>query len=353
MRPGRFVCVGIPLVLTIGAIIAFMVATLSGITHNGLFIFSIDLSKFDLDTDTLSSLASSLGLDLRRRADSSSSSTGLTASDLGLGDEYEISLWGYCEIDSDGNRDCTKGEYNWASKHIRSDFLDNLGSVSGVNITLPDELNTALNVFCTITRWTEIAFIASLASLGAVLLLGIFANCTRIMSCVTWLVGLVAIALSIAAAGLATAMATVVVAAVESQAKAYNVTGKISAGYLACVWIGVAFVLGATLFWLFSMCCCKPDHDSRRSRRRGDSVDDAEKLMPTGTYIPVGGNTTSNHHRDDSGEMITAYGGAAAGTGAGAAASYHNQFQPTYGEGYSHSPSIRSDGAYEPYKHRG
>lgn len=362
MRPGRFVCVGLPLILTIGAIIAFLVATLSGITHNSLFIFNVDLSDFKLSSSAIASLASSLGLDISKRADVSSSDvesaiSGLSASDLGLGDKYEISLWGYCEIDSDGDKDCTKGEYNWASKHIRKDFIDNLGSVAGVDITLPDEINTAINVFCTITRWTEIAFIATLAALAAVAILGIFANCTRVMSCITWLVALVAIALSIAAAGLATAMATVVVAAVESQGDEYGVKANISTNYLACVWIGVAFALGASLFWLFSMCCCKPESRSdRRARRHADSISDSEKLMPTGSYIPVGHRhadstgdvadvnnaATYGHYRSDSAEMTSANTGSA----------YNNQFQPTYGNGYGHSPSARADVAYEPYSHR-
>ncbi|KFH43476.1 hypothetical protein ACRE_057470 [Hapsidospora chrysogenum ATCC 11550] len=330
MRAGRFVCVGIPILLTIGAIIAFMVATLSGIAHQSLYIFSVDLEDLRLDENTLESAIEDLNLgdigdsigqrDVEPRA--------LTAGQLGLGRKYEVTLWGYCEITDDG-KECSKGEYNWASKHIRTDVLDDLGSVANVEIELPEEIDTAIDIFSSVTRYTEIAFITALAVLGLELFIGIFSNCTRIISCLTWLIGLAAIILCLVAAGLATAMGAVIVGAVEATASEYGVKGHLNTRFLATIWIGAGFAVAASLFWLFTICCCKPEH------RKRDGGDDNEKLIPKSGYYPIGGGVNDHEMRSTA---------------------YHNQFQPTYGQDYSHAPTShsggRSDAAYEPYSHR-
>ncbi|KAL6863003.1 hypothetical protein ACO1O0_003246 [Amphichorda felina] len=333
MRAGRFVCVGLPIALTIGAIIAFMVATLSGIAHNNLYIFKVNLEGLKLDANTLEAVIGDgiddLGNILNNKRHERRA---LTAGDLNLGRKYEFTLWNYCEI-KDSKRDCIDGEYNWASKHLRKDIIDEIPKIGSKTIELPDEIDKAIDVFSTVTRYTEIAFIVALAVLGAELVLGIFSSCTRIMSCLTWLIGLAAIVLCIVAAGLATAMGAVVVGAIEAAAKEYGVRASLNTNFLACIWIGAAFAIAASLFWLFTICCCKPEHGSRRSKG-----DDNEKLVSS-AYYPIGG--TANDH-----EMTSA--------------GYHNQFQPTYGQDYTHAPShysgsrlgSRPEVSYEPYSHR-
>jgi hypothetical protein len=332
MQAGRFVCVALPIILTIGAIISFMIATLSGVAHNNLYLFKVDLKDFELNPDNLSDFLGNLdinlnGISLGKRQ--------VTAGTIGLANSYDITLWGYCANEKD-SRKCTSPEFDWAQDRIQDDILSKFSSA----IKLPDEIDSALDVFSTVTKYTEIAFIVALAVLGLELFIGIFSNCTRIISCLTWLIGIAAIVLCIAAAGLATAMSAVVVAALKSAAKQYGVKADINTNFLACIWIGTAFAVAASLFWLFTICCCKPERRSRRDRSR-DS-EDREKLAPTGAYYPItadndmsGANTSYNNQ-------------------------YNNQqFQPSYGQDYSHAPSYysgsdnnRGDIAYEPYSHR-
>ncbi|KAG9255974.1 uncharacterized protein F5Z01DRAFT_531081 [Emericellopsis atlantica] len=388
MRAGRFACVALPIILTVGAIIAFLVATLSGVVHNSLYMFTVNLEDMTLDEATLSSLADNLGIDTsslsdltnslpdgvslddlkaklpdgvslddlnldnidlsnldlnnldindllnsnKKRADAS-----VSAADLNLGQKYEIGLWGYCEIknktDGDGTtRDCINAEFDWANKHLRSNLTEALRN------QIPDEVENAIDLFSTMTRYTEIVFIVALAVFGLELFLGIFASCTRIVSCLVWLIGLAAIVLSIAAAGMATAMSAIVIGTIEASAKQYGVHGSINTQFLATIWIGCAFAVGASVFWLFTICCCKPEHNSHKNR---DGADDHEKLMGNRAsgYYPIGG---TNHHANSDHEMTTS--------------TYHNQFQPTYGQAYSHTPAYsssgRSDAGYEPYAHR-
>lgn len=334
MQAGRFVCVALPIILTIGAIVSFMVATLSGVAHNSLYMFSVNLEDLDLNPDNLADFLSNLdvnldGINLGKRE------TSVSAGTLGLAKSYDITLWGYCANEKN-ERKCTDAQFDWAETRIQDDILSKFSAA----IDMPDEIDTALDIFSSVTKYTEIAFIVALGVLGLELFVGIFSNCTRIISCLTWLIGIAAIVLCIAAAGLATAMSAVVVAAIKSAASQYGVKGHINTNFLVCIWIGTAFAVAASLFWLFTICCCKPE---RRKRNR-DSVGDGdrEKLAPaTGSYQPIhsdnemtGANTTYNNQ-------------------------YDNQFQPSYGHDYNHAPSYysgndnhRGDIAYEPYSHR-
>ena len=361
MNLGRFCFVAFPLILTIAAIISFLVATLSGIAHNNLYIFSVDLNNLTLNSDTLGALADQVDINLpgnvedinigKRAGDS------ISASDLGLGRKYDINLWGYCEVkkksgSDDTSRDCSDGEFDWASKNLRADVLDDIGKSISVEIKLPKEIDTAIDIFSTVTRYAEIAFICSLVILGVELVFGIFASCTRVMSCLTWVVGLAAIGVCVLTAGLATAMGAVVVGAIEASAKVYGVKASLNTRFLACIWIGAGFAIVASLFWLFTICCCKPNHGSGRKKgtKYRDGADDNEKLVPQGSYHPLG----TNDHEMAGGSYGGGYGG---GYNGGA---YQEQFRPNAGRGYSHGPgssftagrqNIGHD-AYEPYSHR-
>lgn len=345
MQAGRFVCVALPIILTIGAIISFMIATLSGVAHNDLYMFSVDLEDLSINPDNVGDLLSNLDINL---GDINTDDINLDdinigkrqsvgAGTLGLANSYDITLWGYCANEKD-ERKCTSAEFDWAENRIQDDILSKFSSA----IDLPDEIDTALDIFSTVTKYTEIAFIVALAVLGLELFVGIFSNCTRIISCLTWLIGIAAIVLCIAAAGLATAMSAVVVGAIKSAARQYGVKAHINTNFLVCVWIGTAFAVAASLFWLFTICCCKPER--RRRDRSGSGGEEHEKLAPTGSYYPIssdnemtGANTSYNNQYKNN----------------------NDQFQPSYGQDYSHAPSYysgsdnnRGDIAYEPYSHR-
>lgn len=334
MQAGRFVCVALPIILTIGAIISFMIATLSGVAHNSLYLFSVNLEDLDLNPENIEDFLSKIDINLDGISLGKRDSL-VSAGTLGLANSYDISLWGYCANEKD-ERKCTDAQFNWAENRIQDDILSKFSAA----IDLPDEIDTALDVFSTVTKYTEIAFIVALAVLGLELFVGIFANCTRIISCLTWLIGIAAIVFCIAAAGLATAMSGIVVAAIKSAAKQYGVKASINTNFLVCVWIGTAFATAASLFWLFTICCCKPER-RRRDRSRGGDEEQEKLAPPTGAYYPIGNdNETSGANSTYNNK-------------------YNNQFQPSHGHDYSHAPSYhsgndsnRGDIAYEPYSHR-
>ncbi|KJZ71469.1 hypothetical protein HIM_09108 [Hirsutella minnesotensis 3608] len=335
MGVGRYICVSVPFVLTIASLIALLVATLSGVTHNNLYIFRVNITELSIDPSSagkLSSLVSgATGINIPNvRADTASNN--ITAAKLGLKDVYDVTLWGYCGTSHDGKRECTKAQFDWASHELNTTWTENFGSAAGVKIKLPDEIKGALEAFRHLSKWTEVAFIVALIAVALEIVVGLFSGCSRAVSCVTWFTAGIAAVLVGLAAALATATSAVVVGAVEGAARNYGVDGTIGNGFLAASWIAFAFAVGAAFFWLFTICCCKPEHRSR-SGRRGGNQNDGEKLLPSKGYAPIGSdNQMSGAHGDTT---------------------HYPPNQP-YGSQPPRYPggNERSNLAYEPYSHR-
>jgi hypothetical protein len=351
---GRYVCVAVPFLLTLASVVAILVAGLAGVADKSLYMFQVNTTNLEISPASITNLINARtpetvgfhdpslinstddstttpGAAADTTTDSSTAgtkTTNITAADLGLSNLYDIGLWGWCYTAQNGTRTCTKPEFNWAQKELNTTTgnLKSLATASGQNITLPKEITDAIDAFGTITRWTEIVFIIAIVTLGVELFFGIFANCSRAFSCITYLVAGLATVAVCTFASLATAMSVVVVGAVEASAKFYGVKADFNTKYLATVWIAAAFAIAAGFFWLFTICCCAPDHSSRRSSRKRHADDAGEKLMPVGAYQPI----TEDH----------GYHGA-----------YNNRHSaPQYG--YAPQPHApRRDLAYEPYSH--
>jgi hypothetical protein len=323
---GRFVCVGLPFALTVASLIALLVAALAGVTDKNLFMFRVNTTNLSISPASVIKLVTSRSPEPFDFHDAkfleekdTIQTTNITAQDLGLGDVYDVSLWGFCATYHNGTKICSKMQYNWAEIELNTtkntvDSVNTMITLTGKKIALPKEVNDAINAFGAITRWTEIVFIIALLSLAIELFFGIFASCSRVLSCLTWLIAGVATLAVIGAASMATAMSVVVVGTVEGTAKFYGVQSEFNTRYLATVWISVAFAIAAGFFWFFTICCCKPDH-SRKNRNSHEKA-----FPPTGSYQPI-----NEHH---------GYPHPAAG--------------PQYGYG---APAPSRVGAYEPYSH--
>ncbi|KAI1424514.1 integral membrane protein [Xylaria sp. FL1777] len=352
-RVGRYFCVALPFILTVASIIAALIVGLTGVSSNDLYLFRIDVSNLSISATQLADIVSNASsvvsgtklddltnevsdkIDTKRDSGmllsvrdtasdvandvaSALSGTNITASDLNLANKYDFTLWGFCVTPQDGKKNCTKAEFDWASHELDLDWVQRLTDVAGLNVTLPKELNDGLSVYKTITKWTEVVFIIAIVALALELLVGLFTACSRAVSCVTWIISGFASAAMIATAVLLTITGTTVIGVVLTVAKSYGVKASLNTSFLAILWLGVAFAIGAGLFWLFTICCCKPESRpySKRSRHS-----DTEKLVPHGSYAPLG----------DARNSASAYSG-------------YNYPAPQRG-------GARSDLAYEPYSH--
>ncbi|KAI8260471.1 hypothetical protein K4K56_006446 [Colletotrichum sp. SAR 10_98] len=335
MGVGRVICVALPFILTVGSLIFLMVAALGGVSNKDLYLFRVNLTDLEINPVSLSSVVSrdvnarallsggsAPGLSKAQTDSSGTQTSNVTAADLGLDNLYDIALWGYCTTDTNGDKTCTKAKFNWAEEYLNTTTLTTIGSVTGKKVELPDEITSALSAFKTVSKWTQVAYIISFIALGLEIVFGIFANCTRAMSCITFLIASLASVAVCASAALSTATAVVVVGAVEASAKWYGVSSSFNNSFLALIWISAALALGAGFFWMFTICCCAPNHTRKERKRQSDG----EKLLPTGNtnaYEPI--------HEENG---------------------YYKQQQATQYGAPRYASGARGDMAYEPYSHR-
>lgn len=336
---GRFVCVLIPFALTLASLIAMLVGGLAGVADKGLYNFRVNLTDLQISPSQVSGILNGSavpnlddlnidipGIEFVKRQEGARN---LTTTDLGFYDIYDVSVWTYCYTAQNGTRECNKAKFDWATNELNTTTgdINTLLTSTGLNVTLPDEISDAVELFGNAIRWTQIVFIIAYIALGVELFFGIFANCSRIFSCITWLVALFAAVAVGAAAGLATATAVIVVGAIEAIADEYGISADLNTRFLAAVWLGTAFAIGAALFWVFTICCCAPDHSSRRSGGSSPRhLDENEK------FIPRGGSSDGTAYQRLSGP--DAY-------NSGYAQQYPRQ---------SYGPPQHT-GAYEPYSH--
>jgi lysylphosphatidylglycerol synthetase-like protein (DUF2156 family) len=164
---------------------------------------------------------------------------------------------------------CTKFAYNWASNAANvTQYTALAASAGGITVSIPNSLTDSLKTFSTVLHWTEIVFTIAFGATVLELVMGLFAIFSRVGSCGASLVSGFQTLATIATAIMATVLASIVVAAIEASSKAYGVKASMSGSYLGITWLAVGFSLASGLFWVFTICCCAPDHSSRRDKHR-------------------------------------------------------------------------------------
>lgn len=328
MGAGRFVCVAMPFGLTLASLVCILVVMLAGVTNKNLDMFEIDVKNLSISSSSLLNIADEVKNKREPVALPADHFSGLitqalgpnavniTAADLNLADKYKVSLWNYCSVRGDETT-CTKAKFDWAASATNATELEQIASTkTNAPVKLPKELATALKTFTVVNKWTEVVYIFAIIATAVELVVGIFGFCSRVGSCITYLVSGIATTGLIVATAMATAVSGIAVGAVKSVAKSYGVQARINTSFLATAWLAVAFSIAAGLFWLFSMCCCASDHKSKNRNSHADH----EKLVPTGNY----------HHIENPQQVHSGHYGAPSGA-------------PMYGG--------RGNGAYEPYSH--
>lgn len=340
MGAGRFVCVAVPFGLTLASLVCILIVMLAGVTNKNLDMFEIETKNLSISQSSLANFADILKRDpIPNDSLSGLTTAGLgpniedqniTAAVLGLADSYKVSLWGYCATTGD-NHNCTKAKFDWASTNLNTTEVEATASaVAGKKVQLPKELRGALKTFKTFSKWTEVVYIIAFFACVAELFLGLFGFCSRVGSCLTFIISGISTLTIILASVMASISSSLVVAAIKSTARSYNVKGSLNTSFLATTWLAAAFSLGAGLFWMFTICCCASEHKSSKRNSRNDQ----EKLIPTGAYQRV---EDTGYHNGFAGQQQGVYNGQSQEYGV----PMHNV-----------KPVARGgNGAYEPYTH--
>ena len=313
----RSIGVLLPFALAIAATIFVLVPTLAGVTDKSLYVFQLNFENLSIsplgDLVVHIDIRSEISNKNNRYIRAKTVDKNITAGLLGLEKTYDITLWGYCHTDKHKKRECSKPAFNWVRKNVPMDSFKSADK--NIEVKLPKEINKAIETFGSLTKTTEVAFIVALLELAIQISLGVFAVCSRELTCWTWMTSGFASAFTLAAAILSTIMASFAVGAAETTAKVYGIRAEINAVFLAIIWIGAAFAIAANLLWILPTLCCAP---------KQRSSEDSKSLLTGsrhGAYVPV--------HDDHEMHLMYHSGGLAP----------------------SSSEHTHADHAYEPYSH--
>lgn len=311
-KGGRIACIFTPMALTIASLIAIACLEVSGwnadSSLNSNYLMSVDFSNFSTAD------AGAIG-------DHTELTAALTlAHNNGqLKETYQVYLWNYCTANK------TAGDIDWCSDRQSSFVFDpveefalnsttaeaptgtsdadnaiasKINEVKGnakefEDKVLGDTASTALSTYRKVAKWNFIAYQVSFWTTLITIVVGLLAICSRWGSLCTWIMAVVSLLNSAAAASSLTnqtqtnisnqvstlftflaALTTTILfstlsGALHTLLDPYNISVKVGTRALAIAWISTALSIVATLFWLFSICCCSgrsnPHHKSNKN----------------------------------------------------------------------------------------
>ncbi|KAI4765982.1 hypothetical protein E4T52_11684 [Aureobasidium sp. EXF-3400] len=383
-KAGRAVCIFTPMALTIASFVCVLLINLGGIsksssTLNDLHFFTADFTNFTTDSSTLGTVIN------------------LAKQEGFISNKYEIFLWNYCDTgNGTSSQDITYCSHRqtgfwfnpyqvWslekalnatesvasslAGSDVDSSILTQLESYVSSNAdalydqVLDSSTRKSIDLYKKLSKWMFAAYFAGLWALVLTLVFGIFAVCSRFGSFLTWICAIISTILIFGGSITATVMFSILVSTLHEKLKDYNVKVSLSTHMLGVTWLATAFILLATLFWLFSCCCCSgKSNPHHRSNKEAPAAELG--LAPKAGFLNRGRSVRSEkhgagyarvespsarHHRGDSDAVPLTH------VNGGAADSYYKQET-----GYMHEPQSpvwnanaapRSNGgAYEPFR---
>jgi len=320
------------MILSLGSLLSLMIVFLGGlnkdnITLRNLYYFKADTSGFkhNFTSATGSAALNSEITSLFGNANAISN----------LSDFYEVYMWNYCSgsKSADGTETVTYCSPRQAKFVFDPIKTWGLSGTPAQNL-IPSAVTDALNAYEKGAQWLFISYaVAFFVTLGSIVV-GLFAICSRLGSCVTSIVAIAATIFTGISAILSTVLYSTVVGAMDGYLKPYDIKFSLGTKMIALDWVAVAFSLGASLFWVISICCC-----SGKSSRRDRGSKQQSPAAGYGGYAPFGPNRGYAPLADESGRQ------------------HQHPTKPhemqdfgyTGAGGYTAPPA---GGAYEPYRHQ-
>lgn len=308
-RITRFVCTSVPFALTFASLVALIVVITGGVTDKSYYFFKADTSNLTISSSLITRSSpielpslntrnddltptlteKSIAGELASAAGADSTGASFSASSLGLADYYTVSLWNYCAVtnsSSGTNTTCSspKAEYWFDPLEVWG-----ISNDTALENLFPSEVKSALKTYRRVSKWTFIVYMIALAATILELVMAGLTMFFAVNGCINWIVSTICSVSVTGASVLATAMSSVVVGSLDSYLKSYGIEASLGRSMLVATWLAVAFKIAASLYMFLANCCCGRcmQTDGPRSRRnRGGN--DAEKMLPTRGYEPIG-----------------------------------------------------------------
>ena len=262
-KAGRFVCVFIPMVLTIAALIFLIMVGLGGTNYKNNYLSNLYFMQANTTGATgnekfINNPANDFTDPLAKSKDGK----------IILMNYYNTYLWNYCAGSGDNTTRSILAFGQGAAQTVdfctgrKLQFAFIPRDAWGVNGTLSnnvygDALNKVLSSYETqFSKWISTLFILSVTACSIELLVGIAGLFSRLGSLFTTLSALVTTAIMFAFSMVTTTTYFGLVAGFNNALNKEGIHFRIGLTMYVYMWLAVACSLTAALFWAFSSCCC-------------------------------------------------------------------------------------------------
>jgi len=244
-----------------------------------------------------------------------------------LFDFYQIYLWNYCAGNTTNGVDtityCSPRKADFVFNPIQEWDLNN----TIIEKEVPKAVNSAVDAYTKSVKFMFSIYSVAIITTAVSIVVGLFAICSRIGSCVTTIFVSAATLFTFVAALTSTVIYSILVGAFNTSLKPYNIHSSVGTSMFAVDWIAVAFSAGATIFWTFSICCVSGKSNGKNTN----------KMTPMG-YGPFNTATARGYQPVESPLLNQPSG-------------YHGT-NPEAGAGVGAGPFHGRDTAYEPFRHQ-
>jgi len=190
---------------------------------------------------------------------------------LGLDDFYSIHLWNYCsgKITVAGSSEtwsvseCQKPSTSFYFDIYGIFKVETNGTGSGIQESdIPEPVRKVTKAIKAVSTTMIAMFCCAIAATIVTFFIGWFGLLSRWGSCVTTILADVAFLFALAAGSVATALYFSLQEGFNKGLGDFGAAASVNKRTFTILWLGIGFSFLASLFWMFSTCCC-----SGRSRK--------------------------------------------------------------------------------------
>ena len=291
-KAARAVCIFLPMVLTIAALVFQIMVGLGGTNSRNTYLSNI----YFLQANT-TGIAHNSSL-THTPANNNTPSAAITPNgNIKIENIYTISLWNYCASDGTltkkpalqiGNQTvhtvdfCTKRKLHFWFNPVE---VWGLNRTSDATVDLGPEFRKVLRSYAVKnSRWIPTLYILTVVATCVEILIGIGGIYSRLGSLFTTLSSLVTTIFSFAFAVLATSTYAGLGVAGNTAFKLYGIRFHFGSTMYIYIWLAVACSLVSLILWAFSACCC-----SGRGRSQNHEIKTTTVERTPYTYERVDG----------------------------------------------------------------
>lgn len=265
----RFACILTPMLCTLASLICTILVIVGGTNKSNAWISDIYFLRLDARNIKFKSTWANIpstGTSVDSKI-TNIESTGLsnqTANDLGLANFYSAHLWNHCSgtISSDNNTwtvtDCDKptASFSFNIFTIFNDDAKEAGKSQINETSLPEAVTKVNQAIKVVSNVIVALFVCAVIANGVTFFVGWFGLLSRWGSCVTTIFADLAFFFLLSACSVATALYATLKEGFNRALNDFGASATLNNRTLSIMWVGVIFAFAASLFWMFSTCCC-------------------------------------------------------------------------------------------------